>query len=62
MIHWSNGPIASTLTQCSMTIAISRLDGIGLGFIMRTGMDFFLFKSLKSIKSLLPNENRLLDF
>ena len=41
MIQWSNGPMDRTLTQCS--IAISRLDGIGMGYIMSTGIGFFLF-------------------
>ena len=31
MIQWSNGPMDRTLTQCS--VAISRLDGIGMGYI-----------------------------
>ena len=42
MIQWSNGPMVRTLTQCS--IAISRLDGIGMGYIVSTGIGFFLFK------------------
>ena len=45
MIQWSNGPMVRTLTQCS--IAISRLDGIGMGYIMSTGPGigfFLLFK------------------
>ena len=33
MIQLSNGRMDRTLTQC--TIAISRLDGIGMGYIMR---------------------------
>ena len=43
MIQWSNGPMDRTLTQCS--IAISRLDGIGMGYIMSTGIGFFFFLS-----------------
>ena len=31
MIQWSNGPMDRTLMQCS--VAISRLDGIGMGYI-----------------------------
>ena len=41
MIQWSNGPMDRTLTQCS--IAISRLDGIGMGHIMSTGIGFVSF-------------------
>ena len=38
MIQWTDGPMDRTLTQCS--IAISRLDGIGMGYIMSTGIGF----------------------
>ena len=41
MIQWSNGPMDRTLTQCS--IAISRLNGIGIGYIMSSGIGFFLY-------------------
>ena len=41
MIQWSNGPMDRTLTQCS--VAISRMDGIGMGYIMSTGIGFFSF-------------------
>ena len=43
MIQWSNGPMDRTLTQCS--VAISRLDGIGMEYIMSTGIGFFFFLS-----------------
>ena len=33
-----------TLTQCS--VAISRLDGIGMGYIMSTGIGFFFLSGL----------------
>ena len=39
IIQWSNGPMDRTLTLCS--IAISRLDGIGMGYITSTGIGFF---------------------
>ena len=41
MIQWSYGHIDRTLTQCS--IAISRLDGIGIGYIVSTGIGFVSF-------------------
>ena len=41
MIQWPNGPMDHTLTQCSL--AIFRLDGIGMGYIMSTGIGFFFF-------------------
>ena len=44
MIQWSKGPMDHTLTQCS--VAISRLDGIGMDKLSVLVMDFFLSSGL----------------
>ena len=68
MVHWSNepttqlsnGPMDHTLMQCS--IAISRLDGIGMEYITCTSIEFFVDFWLFTILGLKEALTRSEDF